>query len=143
MMNFLEQWGALVTFLGLLGIEIMPIKIKPLSWLLRKAGKLLNNELIEKVDLLNVKVVQLERANDFKEILDIKQNLSNYKVLLLQNGLDENQYRRCFELETKYNFYKEKYPGEVNGHMDALMEVIHENYKNENILHMNKIDKKR
>lgn len=138
MMNFLEQWGALVTFLGLLGIEIMPIKIKPLSWLLQKVGKLLNNELIEKVDLLNVKVIQLERANDFKEILDIKQNLSNYKVLLLQNGLDENQYRRCFELETKYNFYKEKYPGEVNGHMDALMEVIHENYKNENILHMNK-----
>lgn len=143
LLEFAKQWGILISFLGLIGIEIAPIKIKPISWILKRIGALLNKELFEKIDVLDTKVTKLERDNDFKDILDIKQNLSNYKVLLIQNGLDENQYRRCFELESKYNFYKEKYPGEVNGHMDAIMEVIHENYKNENILHMNNENKKR
>ena len=134
MEEFIKEWGALITFLGLLGIEISPIKVNPLKWLFRAIGKLLNGELIHKIDILSDKVNKLERHNDFKDLLDIKNNLSNYHVMLATTGLDENQYRRCFELEEKYHYYKNKYPGEVNGHMEAVLEAIHESYKKGNIL---------
>ena len=137
MKEFIQQWGAIITFLGLLGIEISPIKINPLKWLGKVIGNLLNSDLTDKVDAITIKVNKLERNNDFKDLLDIKNNLSNYHVMLATTGLDENQYRRCFELEQKYCEYKKKYPGEVNGHMDALLEAIHDNYRKGNILQVN------
>lgn len=134
MKEFIQNWGLLITFLGLLGIEISPIKVNPLRWLFKALGKALNCELIDKVDNLTEKVNKIEKDGDFKDLLNIKNNLSNYHVMLSTTGLDENQYRRCFELEEKYKEYKDKYPGEVNGHMDALLEAIHHNYKKGNIL---------
>ncbi len=134
MKDFIQHWGLVITFLGLLGIEISPIKINPLKWLGKTVGNLINGELANKIDELSEKVNTLEKNNDFKDLRDIKNNLSNYHVILATSGLDENQYRRCFELEEKYIYYKNKYPGEVNGHMDALLEAIHENYKRGNVI---------
>lgn len=133
MKEILQQWGTIIAVLGLIGIEISPIKINPLGWLFRALGKAFNRDLIEKVDIISAKVNKIEKDNDFKEISDIKNNLSNYHVLLGTVGLDENQYRRCFELEQKYKEFKDKYKGEVNGHMDTMIEAIHENYKKGNI----------
>lgn len=134
MKDIIQHWGLVITFLGLLGIEISPIKVNPLKWLGKVVGNLLNGDLVVKIDDLTNKVNKMEKDADFKNILDIKNNLSNYHVMLQTMGLDENQFRRCFELEEKYNFYKNKYPGEVNGHMDALLESIHTHYKNDDIL---------
>lgn len=141
MEEFIQDWGVFIAFLGLLGIEISPIKISPLKligkllkWLMRLIGRLLHSDLIDRIDLLTTKVNKLERDADFKDLVDIKSSLSNYHVLLATTGLDENQYRRCFEMEQRYRKYKEKYPGEVNGHMDALLDTIHHNYKKGNIL---------
>lgn len=134
MKDFIQHWGTIIAFLSLVGIEISPIKINPLGWLFNALGKAFNRDLIQKVDGLSDKVNKIEKNNDFKEISDIKNNLSNYHILLATVGLDENQYRRCFELEKKYNDFKEKYPGEVNGHMEALIEAIHENYVKGNII---------
>ena len=134
MKDIIQHWGLVITFLGLLGIEISPIKVNPLKWLGKVVGNLLNGDLVAKIDDLANKVNKMEKDADFKNILDIKNNLSNYHVMLQTIGLDENQIRRCFELEEKYNFYKNKYPGEVNGHMDALLESIHTHYKNDDIL---------
>lgn len=134
MKDIIQDWGLVITFLGLLGIEISPIKVNPLKWLGKVVGNLLNGDLVAKIDDLANKVNKMEKDADFKNILDIKNNLSNYHVMLQTMGLDENQFRRCFELEEKYNFYKNKYPGEVNGHMDALLESIHTHYKNDDIL---------
>lgn len=131
---FIEKWGLFITFLGLLGIEISPIKINPIKWIFNNIGKLINKEITDKVDRLTEKVNKLEKDNDFNDLLSIKNNLSNYHVMMATTGLDENQYRRCFELEQKYKEYKCKYPGEVNGHMDALLEAIHHNYRQGNIL---------
>lgn len=136
MKEFIHQWGTLITFLGLLGIEISPIKVNPLKWLFRALGKALNGDLSEKIENLTVKVNKIEKDNDFKDIQKIKNDISNYHMLMLNTGLDENQYRRCFELEGKYKEYKEKYSGEVNGHMDAMFETIHTNYNKGKIINL-------
>ena len=51
LLEFAKQWGILISFLGLIGIEIAPIKIKPISWILKRIGALLNKELFEKIDV--------------------------------------------------------------------------------------------
>lgn len=134
--HFLKDWSTLIAILGLLGIEISPIKINPIKWTLVKIGNLLNNDIKKEVNKIAVKVDILEENQDFVEIFNIKQRITNYHALLLNSGLNENQYRRCFELEAKYRFFKDKYPGRVNGHMDAMLESIHKNYLNGNIVLM-------
>ena len=134
MKEIIQNWGLIITFLGLIGIEISPIKVNPLKWLGRVIGKLLNGELEDKIDILSEKVNKLEKSEDFKNLLDVKTSLTTFHVMLGTTGLNEDQYRRCFELEEKYNFYKNKYPGEVNGHMDALLESIHTHYQNDDIV---------
>lgn len=134
--HFLKDWATLIAVLGLLGIEIAPIKVNPISWVFRKIGKLLNKDIKEEVDKLAAKVDKMEESQDFADVFNIKQRITNYHALLLNSGLDENQYRRCFELEDKYRVYQEKYPGRVNGHMDAMFEALHINYLNGNIILM-------
>ena len=132
--HFLKDWATLIAVLGLLGIEIAPIKVNPLSWVLRKLGNLLNKDIKEEVTKLSDKVDRIEESQDFADMFSIKQRITNYHALLVNSGLDENQYRRCFELETKYRTYQKKYPGRVNGHMDAMFESIHTNYLDGNIV---------
>lgn len=134
--QFLKNWASLIAVLGLLGIEIAPIKINPIRWCLRKIGNLFNSDLKEQVSNLSNKVNTIEESQDFTDIFSIKQHITNYHALLINSGLDENQYRRCFELEAKYKKYKEKYKERVNGHMDAMFEAIHNNYVKGNILRL-------
>lgn len=134
MKDFIQHWGLVITFLGLLGIEISPIKVNPLKWLGKVTGKLINGELEKKIDILSEKVNKIEKDGDFGKLLDIKTSLTAFHTMLCATGLDEEQYRRCFELEERYNFYKNKYPGEVNGHMDAIFESIHFHYKKNDIV---------
>jgi hypothetical protein len=138
MNEFIEFIKPIVGILASVGviIEISPIKISPLKIIGGWIGDVVNHNMIEKIDRLADKVNVLEKSTDFKDIYDIKNTLSNYHVMLATVGLDENQYRRCFELEDKYKAYKQKYPGEVNGHMEAMLETIHENYNKGNILNI-------
>jgi hypothetical protein len=133
MMNYIKEWGTIVGILGLIGIEISPIKINPITWILRNIGNLLNQDIKKEVSNLSSKVDKLEENQDFTDISNIKQSITNYHALLINSGLDENQYRRCFELEDRYKVYKEKYKGKVNGHLDAMFASIHNNYLKENI----------
>ena len=134
MMAYIKEYAALIGILGLIGIEIAPIKINPLTWILSRVGKLLNQDIKKEVNKLSDKVDKLEENQDFTDIFNIKQSITTYHALLMNSGLDNNQYRRCFELETKYKEYKNKYPGRVNGHLDAMFEVIHANYLKGNII---------
>ncbi len=133
--NILKPLFTILASLGII-IEISPIKISPLKIVGGWIGNIVNHNMIEKLDVLDAKVNKLEKATDFKDIYDIKNTLSNYHVMLATVGLDENQYRRCFELEDKYKTYKNKYPNEVNGHMEAMIETIHDNYNKGNILNI-------
>lgn len=135
-MKFINEWGALIGILGLVGIEITPIKINPIRWILKQFGKLLNQDIKKEVNKLSDKVDKIETNQDFVDISNIKQRITNYHALLLNSGLDDNQYRRCFELEAKYRMYQNKYPGKVNGHLDAMLESIHSNYLKGNIILM-------
>lgn len=145
--EILKYWKEIVSLLAILGIgiEVVPVKVYPIKFIGKTIGKWLNSDTNEKLDKLEKKVDKLEekvdesdKKSDFKDVKRIKNDLSNYHAIMLRNGLDENQYRRCFELEDDYKVYKEKYEGQINGHMDAIFESIRNNYENGNILDFQK-----
>ena len=72
-MKFINEWGAIVGVLGLIGIEMAPIKINPIKWLLRHIGKMLNQDIKKEVSKLSNKVDKLEEDQDFSDIFNIKQ----------------------------------------------------------------------
>lgn len=48
-------------------IEITPIKINPLSWIAKVVGRAINKELVEKVDLMDKKIVNLEEKSEERD----------------------------------------------------------------------------
>lgn len=135
-MHYIKEWATIVSILGLIGIELSPIKINPIKWCLKNIGKLLNQDIKKEINKISDKVDKLEENQDFADVFNIKQRVTNYHALLLNSGLNNDQYRRCFELESKYRLYQGKYPGRVNGHLDAMFEAIHTNYLKGNIILM-------
>lgn len=95
--HVLEQYGVLIGFLALVGIEIAPIKINPFTILGNVCGRLLGiKELNEKVDKVEKKVDENERDRIRYEILQFSGSL--------RNGLKrtENDYTHIEELYEKY-----------------------------------------
>lgn len=139
--NFVQQYAWFLGVLALLGIEISPIKINPLKWALKGLGKLFSNfnnsihsDINKTLNTIVDRLDKMEKDSDFKDIMEVKNKLVNYKVLLQTTGLDEHQYARCFELIERYKFYQTKYEGEVNGHMTSVMKYIENQYQLGNII---------
>ena len=59
--------GGLIIFVLMSLIQIAPIKLNPWSWLARCIGRAINKELIDKVDDMNTKIVNLEEKADERD----------------------------------------------------------------------------
>lgn len=131
LIKILQDYSWVLGILAIVGIEVSPIKINPISFIGKILGKI--NSYIHKdiydcqKQILN-RLDIMEKDSDFKDVMEIKNKLCNYKVMLQTSGLDEFQYTRCFELIERYKFYQNKYPGEVNGHMNAVIKFIETQY---------------
>ena len=122
-------WAALIG--GSCLIEVVPIKINPLSWLLKWIGTRVNGDIIKRLDKLERNVDQNEIDRIRYEVLDFANSCRNkrkhtqdefehiislntkYKTLLkkhdIQNGVFEAEYAYIMELyagcQKKNNFW--------------------------------------
>ena len=113
--EILEQYGALIGFLALIGIELSPIKFNPFSLLGKICGKLLGiNALETKIDNIQKEVDLNERDRIRYEILQFSGSL--------RNGLQrtENDYEHIEELYEKYK--KKKWNSYIHSEMDFIRE---------------------
>lgn len=97
MIKFIEEFKWLITVLSLVGIEIAPIKISPLSWLGKIVGKLLGiDDIDKKVDDLKVEMDANEKDRIKYEILQFSGSL--------RQGLNrsETDYQHIEAIFTKY-----------------------------------------
>ena len=138
----LEKYSWLIGILAIIGVEISPIKVNPIKWifklitsLFRAINNAIHKDINDKLDYIMEELKKMKHDEDMKDVMEIKNKLINYKVLLQETGLDEGQYDRCFELIEKYEFYHNKYQGEVNGHMESTIKYIKNQYENGNVLH--------
>ena len=96
--QFIVNYKEIITLLALIGIEILPIKISPFTWLGKIAGKLLGIESLDKkIDAVSKKV-------DTNEIDRIRYEILQFSGSL-RNGLTrtENDYQHIEELYKKYH----------------------------------------
>lgn len=112
--KIVEQYGVLLGVLAMIGIEIAPIKINPLSWVGKILGKFLGIEdLSKKISKVDEKVDENEKDRIRYEILQFSGSL--------RNGLKrtENDYTHIEELYQKYH---EKL--KANSYITSEMEYI-------------------
>lgn len=111
--EILEQYGALIGFLALIGIELSPIKFNPFSLLGNICGKLLGiNALEKKIDNIQKEVDINERDRIRYEILQFSGSL--------RNGLQrtQNDYDHIEELYEKYQ--KKGWNSYIHSEMDFI-----------------------
>ena len=113
--EILEQYGALIGFLALIGIELSPIKFSPFSLLGKICGKLLGiNALETKIDNIKKEVDINERDRIRYEILQFSGSL--------RNGLQrtQNDFDHIEELYEKY--HKKGWNSYIHSEMDFIRE---------------------
>lgn len=118
--EILEQYGTLIGFLALIGIELSPIKFNPFSLLGKICGKLLGiNELNEKIKEVEKKVEKTIEETNKNELDRIRYEILQFSGSL-RNGLQrtENDYQHIEEIFEKY----EKKGG--NSYIHSEMEFI-------------------
>lgn len=95
--EFMNQYGAIIAFLALIGIEIAPIKFHPFTLLGRICGKLLG------IDALEKKIDKIQKEVDINERDRIRYEILQFSGSL-RNGLHrtENDYDHIEELYEKY-----------------------------------------
>lgn len=111
--QILEQYGVIIGFLALIGIEISPIKFNPFSLLGKICGKLLGiNALENKIDNIQEEVNINERDRIRYEILQFSGSL--------RNGLQrtENDFDHIEELYEKYQ--KKGWNSYIHSEMDFI-----------------------
>lgn len=118
--EILEQYGALIGFLALIGIELSPIKLNPFSLLGKICGKLLGiNDLEKKIDNIQKEVDLNERDRIRYEILQFSGSL--------RNGLQrtENDYEHIEEIYEKYQ--KKGWNSYIHSEIDFIRECRNKN----------------
>lgn len=96
--HIMIQYKEFLALLTLIGVEILPIKVNPLTWLGNICGKLLG------IKALNEKIDEVSKKVDTNEIDRIRYEILQFSGSL-RNGLDrtENDYTHIEELYRKYH----------------------------------------
>lgn len=120
--------GGLVVLLTL--IQIAPIKINPWTRIGRWIGRIINGEVLEKVDALCTDVKN-NKADDDEQWV----SLSRYHILRfgdeLRRGLghSKEQFDQILDDISKYEHYCDTHPEFPNGKAIATIEQIKKTYK--------------
>ena len=119
MQNFLSWLGDYWLVAALLGaglVEVTPIKVNPLSWLLKWVGSRVNGEMIKRIDKLEANVDTNEMDRIRWEVLDFANSCRNgrrhtqdeFEHIITLVKKYEGLLKKCgkengvFEMEYKY-----------------------------------------
>lgn len=105
-----EGWAALV--IGLLTlIQIVPIKVNPWSWIGKHIGKMLNGEVLDKVDKLGSDVQHLKEQYSEHEAKAARVRILQFGDELYQNQLHtKERFDQILEDVSDYEDYCRAHP---------------------------------
>lgn len=119
-------------------IEIIPVKINPLSWLGKHFNKEISNKIesIEKstkesINSIRTELLDLRKTTDMMNIDAIRSRILDVDMIIRNGGHPSfDRYNSIFKDISKWKNYHEKYT-ELNGIINASIENINEAYKKE------------
>lgn len=111
-------------------VQISPIKIDPWTWIFRSIGKLLNGEVLEKVDALSKDVQKNKNDDDEQWALLSRSHILRFGDELLHGVAHSKEHFDQILLDiTKYELYCESHPQFPNGQAVATIKHIKETYR--------------
>lgn len=126
-----DNWGDILAACGILGIglEIAPAQIKPVSWILKKIGKTMNAEIIQKVEKIEKEFEDFKKEDDIEKINNIRKEIADFSLSCQrQEHHTSNEFDRIFTRVGDYHNLLKKYKME-NGKIDTEVAYITKVYQ--------------
>lgn len=125
-----ENWGVIVGCCGVFGIglEIAPIDIQPISWILKKIGSVMNSDIIEKVNLMEKELHSFRAEEDMEKINNIRKEIVDFSLSCQRDEHHtRDEFDRIFDRVNTYHDLLKKYKKE-NGKIDIEVNYINKVY---------------
>ncbi|MBR5584014.1 MAG: hypothetical protein IKW21_05755 [Lachnospiraceae bacterium] len=126
-----ENWGAVVGILSASGIciEVIPVKVYPVSWLLKKIGSIMNADLIEEIQKIKKEYNDHLEDYDKEKINEIRKEINDFS-LSCQRGEHHtrDEFERIFSRIGEYHDILRK-RNQENGKIDIEVAYINKIYQ--------------
>lgn len=120
--------GGIVALTGI--IQVSPIKLNPWSWLAKKVGRAVNEELIHKVDKLEEDVIKLRDANEEQTAKDNRAAILRFgDELRLGIKHSKESFDNVLNTISDYDTYCNDHPTFKNKKAEINERYIAETYK--------------
>ena len=127
---FEENLGTIVTVCGLFGIslEISPFEFKPVSWILKKIGNTMNEDLVNELNTFKKEFDAHLKNCDLDKINDIRKEIVDFS-LSCQRGEHHtrDEFDRIFSRVGSYHELLNRYKMQ-NGKIDIEVNYINKVY---------------
>lgn len=126
-----ENWGTIVSVCGAAGIciEVIPVKIYPVSWLLKKVGSIMNADMIEEIQKLKKEFNEHLEDYDNDKINDIRKEIVDFSLSCQRDEHHtRDEFDRIFSRITKYHDLLKK-RNQENGKIDIEVSYINKVYQ--------------
>ena len=133
--DILEKCGG-IGLLIVASIQIAPIEINPISFLAKRLGNTMNEDLFKKIAIINDNVDDIKKANESLESKFDKRNADACRTIILRFvdelrrgvGHSEEFYNQILEDITDYENYCATHEGYKNGKAENAIRHIKEEY---------------
>ena len=133
--DILEKCGG-IGLLIVASIQIAPIEINPISFLAKRLGNTMNEDLFKKIAIINDNVDDIKKANESLESKFDKRNADACRTRILRFvdelrrgvGHSEEFYNQILEDITDYENYCATHEGYKNGKAENAIRHIKEEY---------------
>lgn len=126
-----DHWGDILALCGVFGIglEITPVKFKPISKLLQKAGLIMNSEIIKKVDNIERELYDFKKESDSEKINNIRKEIVDFSLSCQRDEHHtRDEFDRVLGRVDEYHDLLKKYKKE-NGKIDIEVRFINKIYQ--------------
>ena len=123
--------GNIIALCGVFGIglEIAPVNIRPISWILKKAGNVINEDLIKKVNILDTEFKEFKDDEYMERINSIRKEIVDFSLSCQRKERHtRDEFDRIFKRMDTYHNLLDKY-GMENGKIDIEVGYINNTYR--------------
>ena len=130
LIQFFKNWYIIILPVLTACVQISPIPINPISWLLKWfskglnwIGRQINKDLNDKIDNLEKEFKEEKKQRDNQRVKDLRWDILNFANSLEGSNRDEEEYDHIFDIHEEYEELVEK-----NGRVDRAMNKIRAYY---------------
>ena len=128
-LDILDKYKLIIGFLAIVGIEISPIKVNPISWF----GNLLHADLNKKIQGIEKEIGDIKIQQDMSDLGDVRNRiLSMYRIKREGMHLTRDDISSVRHDYDRYMYLKEKYKyitndgkrTKINGEIDEAIKNL-------------------